>query len=203
MLHETIGIATFLAIGIGSARLYEPGHRSREYATDRPGTIASPRGFRAVYHWIRYSTIAIGIAAVGCRHPALLQFHHTPVLLHLGLAIAAAGFVVFAAAKQTLGRQYSPCFDAYLPTRLVRRGPYRFVRHPIYTANLTTMVGLSLASGSLWLLANTLLLTIYYWLTARVEERALVAEVDGYLDYSRTTGRFVPRLWRRTSATAG
>lgn len=195
MFHESIGIATILAIGIGSARLYEPDHRLREYAEGRPGTIASPRGFRAVYHWIRYSTVAIGIAAVGWRHPALLQFHHTPVLLHLGLAIAVAGFVVFAAAKHTLGRQYSPCFDAYLPTDLVRRGPYRFVRHPIYTANLTTMAGLTLAAGSLWLLANTLLLTIYYWHTARVEERALIAEVDGYLAYTRTTGRFLPRLW--------
>lgn len=200
MLHETIGVVAFLAIGVGSHRLYEPDHRSRGYAAGRPGPIPSPRGFRGVYHWIRSSTIAIGITALLVDHPALLPFHRSSILLLVGVVIAIMGFGVFAAAKRTLGRHYAPCFDAYLPTSIVRTGPYRFVRHPIYTANLTTMAGLTIASGSGWLLANTLLLGAYYWRTAQIEERALLSRVDGYAEYTRVTGRFLPRAWTRRAA---
>ena len=45
MLHEILGTIVFLALAAGSARLYEPGHRSKRYREGKVDTIASPRAF--------------------------------------------------------------------------------------------------------------------------------------------------------------
>lgn len=202
IVHQVVGIAVFLCIGIGSALLYEPDHRSRDYARGRSGAIPSPAGFRPFYHWLRFSTVGLGCAALAFGTWPWLTLFVSAWTVYVGSVTALAGFGLFVAAKAALGSQYSPCFDAYLPTRLVSRGVYRWVRHPIYTANVVTLCGLTLASGSPWLAVNLLLLAVYYCRTVRVEEVALGHEVDGYEEYRQRTGRFLPRLRRASYSTS-
>ncbi len=194
MYQATIGIAVLLAVAVGSAVLYGRDHRTRRYALDRPGRIASPREFRWVYAWIQLSTIAAGLAAFLTEHPAALALPVPASLFATGLAVALVGFWLFWHSKRKLGAQYSPCFDAYLPTRLVQHGVYAKVRHPIYTANLLVLTGLTLATGSAWLFANGIVLAVYYARSAPREERALLGELPGYAAYLRRTGRFWPSL---------
>ena len=79
---------------------------------------------------------------------------------------------------------------------LVAAGPYRWIRHPLYTTGLALFVALGLMAGSwLVLLAAGVVLVLLRLLVIPREERALVEKFGGrYEDYMERTGRLVPRL---------
>ena len=55
--------------------------------------------------------------------------------------ISVIATVLFLSAKVTLGRNYSPCYDSYLPQDIIRTGLYNYVRHPIYLSNILLLIG--------------------------------------------------------------
>ena len=87
------------------------------------------------------------------------------------------------------------CFGILPEARgLVTRGPYRFVRHPVYLGELGAVAGLSIGAPSLW---NLLVLVAFYAAQAarmRLEEQALGREFPEYADYGAVTPRLVPRV---------
>jgi protein-S-isoprenylcysteine O-methyltransferase Ste14 len=75
-------------------------------------------------------------------------------------------------------------------------GPYRFVRHPMYSGALLFFVGTPLLLGSCWGLAASPLLGLALGIRAVLEERALFAELPGYADYARRVhSRLIPAVW--------
>jgi protein-S-isoprenylcysteine O-methyltransferase Ste14 len=83
---------------------------------------------------------------------------------------------------------------------LIDRGPYRFVRHPVYAGFLALLLGSSVASLNvcLWLLWPVSLLGI---LIQAASEEQLLGERFGqdYERYVRRTGRLVPRFWSQAA----
>jgi protein-S-isoprenylcysteine O-methyltransferase Ste14 len=84
--------------------------------------------------------------------------------------------------------------------RVVTSGPYRFVRHPGYSAAIVMFVGVPLALASWWALLPAALATGLLVVRARWEDRLLRAELSGYADYAhRTRYRLLPWhlvIWR-------
>ena len=80
--------------------------------------------------------------------------------------------------------------------KTVSSGPYRYVRHPLYSGAVLYFVGSPLLLGS-WLgLALAPLLVAAVALRAVMEERLLTAELDGYAAYAaRVRWRLIPGLW--------
>ena len=81
---------------------------------------------------------------------------------------------------------------------LVTAGPYRWIRHPLYTAGFGFWTGIVLLTGS-WLLA-VLFVPVVLGLRRRtvLEEARLVEEFgDDYRAYAARTGRYLPRRRRR------
>ena len=72
------------------------------------------------------------------------------------------------------------------------RGPYRYVRHPMYVAITVTGAGWALAWQST---AGALLLLAFFDLKSRREERWLEAAYPSYADYRRRVRRFIPGLY--------
>jgi hypothetical protein len=69
-------------------------------------------------------------------------------LVPLGIALQVGfGFIAVWARRQ-LGKQWSPGITEKVGHQLVRSGPYRFIRHPIYTAMLGMYLGTALVSGA-------------------------------------------------------
>jgi len=80
--------------------------------------------------------------------------------------------------------------------KLISTGLYGLVRHPMYTANVITMVGIPLALGSYWGLVFVIPGLIVLASRIRDEEKLLQEELDGYREYKRKVRyRLVPYMW--------
>ena len=97
-------------------------------------------------------------------------------------------------------RNIKPCkaFSIESPQVFVTSGPYRFVRHPIYSAYLLSTVAFGFYSGHLWFVFAFVILLIIYTLAASREERSFLESPfgDAYRIYLNRSGRFFPRLFR-------
>ncbi|MFV9635274.1 isoprenylcysteine carboxylmethyltransferase family protein [Mycobacterium neumannii] len=80
--------------------------------------------------------------------------------------------------------------------KVVSTGLYGLVRHPMYTANVILVVGISLALGSFWGLLVVLPAVMVLGLRIRDEEKLLQDELDGYTEYTQAVRhRLVPGVW--------
>lgn len=107
------------------------------------------------------------------------------------------GIVLRQYSMKLLGQFFT--FDVAIRTghTLIEIGPYRYIRHPSYSAGLLTMLGFGLALGN-WagLAAALLCLAIAYAYRIVVEEAALTTALgDSYKQYVRRTWRLVPFLF--------
>jgi protein-S-isoprenylcysteine O-methyltransferase Ste14 len=84
------------------------------------------------------------------------------------------------------------------PKSLVRAGPYRWVRHPFYSAYILFWLGGVVATASPPLIVVPIVMGIYYFLAAKAEEKQLLDSKFGYsyADYIRRTGMFLPLVCR-------
>jgi protein-S-isoprenylcysteine O-methyltransferase Ste14 len=121
-------------------------------------------------------------------------------LLLAGDVVAVLGCVWLLASVLVLGR----CFGVLPEARgLVLRGPYRFVRHPVYLGEIVALIGLVIAAPALW---NVIVLTLFVAAQigrTHLEERALSVAFPDYMQYAANTGRLLPRfqLTNDTAAT--
>jgi protein-S-isoprenylcysteine O-methyltransferase Ste14 len=76
-------------------------------------------------------------------------------------------------------------------SRLVRNGPYRWIRHPMYSAVLLVTLGLLLDRFSLWRLLCWVILLVDLVIKLYYEERLLTAHFDDYATYCRQTKRLL------------
>jgi protein-S-isoprenylcysteine O-methyltransferase Ste14 len=114
----------------------------------------------------------------------------------VGLALVVLGIAFALWAIATLGRHYDVELEIHRDHELVRTGPYRLVRHPLYTGLGLHFAGACLATGNLVLIAGTLLVTYpALYLRAKTEERLLRERFGpAYDEYAREVGMLVPLL---------
>jgi protein-S-isoprenylcysteine O-methyltransferase Ste14 len=122
--------------------------------------------------------------------PAETTASTASLLVSSGIVIAGTVFTIWALA--TLGR----CFGLLPEVRgLVRRGPYAWVRHPVYLGEIVSALGIVVAKPHpLVLLAWAAFAAFQYWRTI-FEERALSAAYPTeYAEYRHRVPRLVPGL---------
>jgi protein-S-isoprenylcysteine O-methyltransferase Ste14 len=80
--------------------------------------------------------------------------------------------------------------------RVISTGPYRFVRHPMYSGTLLSWIAAALALGSWWMFIPTALgITLFVWRTYR-EDQTLQEKLPGYREYTQQTRyRLIPGVW--------
>lgn len=96
----------------------------------------------------------------------------------------------------SIGTNISPSHATRAGHQLVTHGPYRWVRHPLYSTGLLFCVSLVLLTA-LWTLGVGMLipLAVLLWRTPQEEARLVQRFGEEYQAYMRRTGRFFPRLW--------
>lgn len=119
----------------------------------------------------------------------------------IGVALLAAGLGLSVWARVHLGRNWSGSVTVKEGHELIRSGPYRYVRHPIYTGLLAAVLGSALASGTLRALLGLLIITGALLRKLRVEERFMRETFPGdYQRYSEQTPALIPFTKSRRSA---
>jgi protein-S-isoprenylcysteine O-methyltransferase Ste14 len=116
----------------------------------------------------------------------------SPVLGAIGAVVFASGLALAVWARIHLGRNWGMPMTERVEPELVTSGPYRFVRHPIYSGLLLGLIGTALATDLLGLII-AVVLTAYFYYCASVEEKNLIATFPtAYPVYRLATKMLIP-----------
>jgi protein-S-isoprenylcysteine O-methyltransferase Ste14 len=136
------------------------------------GNILGWRGIgyiRAVHHWMSWVALFLILLGLGLRWTAIL----------------------------TLKRFFTVDLNIASDHQLVRRGVYRYLRHPSYAGSLLSFLGLGLAFSN-WLstLVIVVPITVALLYRIRIEEQALCSALgESYVRYALTTKRLIPLIY--------
>src|SRR3954447_8841158 len=109
------------------------------------------------------------------------------------LCVCGLGFSFWA--RVVLGRNWSGTVTLKEDHELIVRGPYRVVRHPIYTGLLTMLIGTALREGRVAGFIGFVVVWVSFWIKLRQEEELMRKQFpDGYASYERRVKRIVPFL---------
>jgi len=119
----------------------------------------------------------------------------SPVAAVIGVTLTALGVAFAIWARWHLGTNWSAIVSIREEHELIRSGPYRRLRHPIYTGMLLAMAGTALVLGEVrGLLAFAITLAAFYT-KARKEEAWLRREFgEKFEAHAQQTGMFLPKI---------
>ncbi len=113
----------------------------------------------------------------------------------VGLTLMAAGLGFAVWARRHLGRNWSASVVVKEDHTLVRTGPYRRIRHPIYTGILLAFLGTVLAIGEWRGLVAVPLAFLSFALKSGLEEARMAETFPEYAEYRRATAALIPGLY--------
>jgi protein-S-isoprenylcysteine O-methyltransferase Ste14 len=133
----------------------------------------------------------------GLRYPWLLVRFVPDTLLvaWLGVLIMASGLAIAAWARIHLGSNWSGLVTLKEGHELIRTGPYRTIRHPIYSGILLAFLGNAIALGEVRGLIGLAVIWLSFYVKARREESFLAQEFGArFNEHTQHTGMFLPKF---------
>lgn len=109
----------------------------------------------------------------------------------LGFALLPLLYWVFA----SIGNNISPVETTRHNHQLITHGPYRYIRHPLYSFGSLLVIALMVITSLWWLLGLVIPLMFLLRRTTTEEARLIETFGDDYRAYMQRTGRFLPRLF--------
>jgi protein-S-isoprenylcysteine O-methyltransferase Ste14 len=111
----------------------------------------------------------------------------------VGAAVTAAGIGIAVWARMMLGANWSGTITVKVGHELIRRGPYRLVRHPIYTGLVLAAIGTAIARDRWCGLVAVLVMWLGYTMKRLKEEKYMRATFGAqYEEYCRHSGAILP-----------
>jgi protein-S-isoprenylcysteine O-methyltransferase Ste14 len=162
----------------------KPTHTRESFQSRIPYLVFTVAAFYAMFsHDVAFGWMRLGILP------------RDPWIADLGIAITAAGLLFAVWARAYLGGNWSGAVTVKVGHQLIRTGPYRWVRHPIYSGMVLAMIGTAINRGELRGVIGAALLWIGFTVKSRIEEQFMTVTFgQEYQEYRRTTGGIVPRL---------
>jgi protein-S-isoprenylcysteine O-methyltransferase Ste14 len=149
-----------------------------------------------IFYWLVFTAFVLALVYAFTPFLDAAQLPLPAIVRWLGLPFAVLGVALLRATHHALGRNWSGKLEIAAEHRLIVAGPYRRVRHPMYTALFCIAFAYSLLSAN-WIVAgaNILAVTLMYFARVNDEEQMLIDQFgDEYRAYMRRTGRLVPRF---------
>jgi protein-S-isoprenylcysteine O-methyltransferase Ste14 len=111
----------------------------------------------------------------------------------LSVALSFIGLAICIWARFVLGRNWSSVVVVKKDHELIQSGPYRFVRHPIYTGMIMMFLANVLLSGRMGSLFGLICFVASFYLKLLREEKMMMAEFPNqYPNYCRRVRRLIP-----------
>lgn len=140
----------------------------------------------------RVAVLVVVIFLVRAVGPRSHSGKSDPVLTAVGLALFVLGLALAVWARLYIGRNWGTPMSKKDEPELVTAGPYRQIRHPIYTGLILAVLGTALATTLYGLIAAAVLAG-YFVYSATREEAYLTKEFpDSYPAYKRSTKMLIP-----------
>jgi len=117
------------------------------------------------------------------------------LLQMVGITLLLAGFGLHWWSRSHLKQFYVEDVAVQAEQALVDTGPYRLVRHPVFTSFFAIALGLLLVNPAITTLGLAVYVLVDFTRAARQEEELLVTKIPEYTGYVERTGRFMPK-WR-------
>lgn len=118
---------------------------------------------------------------------------HTTLVYSIGLGLAVCGALLAISSRVMLGRNWSATVQLKQDHELITSGPYRLVRHPIYTGLLALFLGNAVMVGDWRGLLAVAIVFVSFWRKLRLEEAWLTRHFgEPYRLYQERTKALIP-----------
>ncbi|MEW5315699.1 MAG: hypothetical protein WDW38_007109 [Sanguina aurantia] len=162
----------------------------------KSSTRGEPALSRFLKYWLPIIVTIVLMWPASWYQGTLLGMRFVPSALWLavlGLLLAAAGLLFACWARSILGSNWSAVVQVKQDHELIEKGPYRYVRHPIYTGILLGLFGTAVLLGEWRALIGFAIMFVSFWRKLRLEETWL-GEYFGpkYGDYMKRVKALIP-----------
>lgn len=116
----------------------------------------------------------------------------------IGAMLVLIGAIVNIIGRFNLGENWANHIKIYENHKLVNRGVYKIVRHPLYSSIMLMFIGSSLAYINIYCFLLEIIIFIpFMYYRAKQEEELLIDRFPEYKEYRKNTGMFFPKISRR------
>ena len=137
----------------------------------------------------------LGSLGIPTEKLATLLLPHTIVLNISVVILLIAGLMIAIIARRTLAENWSAAVALKKDHELITIGLYHYVRHPIYTGLLISLLGTLMLQGEVRAFLGFVLALFALYRKAKREERFLSEEFgEGFAEHAKQTGMFLPRF---------
>ena len=172
---------TFLVYWIVHARGVKPAAEKQSRLSSLAYRV--PLMLCGILLWFPYSSTRLGLALTP----------QTELMAVIAVALCALGLLVTIWARRTLAGNWSSNVTFKQGHELIQVGPYRFVRHPIYTGLLSMCLGTAVAGGRLHNWLGFLFMCAGFWIKLKQEEALMLRHFpDEYPSYRSRVKALVP-----------
>jgi protein-S-isoprenylcysteine O-methyltransferase Ste14 len=143
-------------------------------------------------------TLAVILAILLPRLDAFQFVNFAPVgvaLSSLGAVLTIAGMGLLVWARKVLGGNWSQTVSAKEDHELVTTGPYRYVRHPMYTGGLIACLGSAIAAGGVFVFLLLILTPLFLWRVSAEDALMQRQFPREFPPYKARTYALVPFVW--------
>ena len=129
---------------------------------------------------------------------SIWPFVNSSLIQVFGLTLVIVSTVVSVWARRIIGHNWSHAAEYQIKKnhQLVETGIYQYIRHPIYTGIVLSIIGAELVAGSYLVIVFLVILPIVAYNQARKEEEILTKKFgQNYQRYMRNTKMFIPFVW--------
>ncbi|MCZ4318655.1 methyltransferase [Aequorivita viscosa] len=124
-----------------------------------------------------------------------MRIYFPEIVFWIGVGMLGLGALVTTIVVLQLNIHLSP-FPSPLPgSKLIVKGVYKFVRHPIYTGIIMAFIGFAIIADSGYKLLVAILLALLFYFKSVYEENRLMEVFTNYSEYKKRSGRFLPKIW--------
>jgi protein-S-isoprenylcysteine O-methyltransferase Ste14 len=139
----------------------------------------------------------VGFFLIFDAHPFIYgRMYHSQSIRIAGFALVLAGLLFAVWARIHLGKYWSGIITLKEGHELIRTGPYRFVRHPLYTGFLAAVVASAVVAATGDALVGCVVILVAYLIKIHREESVLLREFgEKYQQYKSDVSALVPFLY--------